>query len=209
MSLTKKGFTLVEVLLVVAIVALLAVLTLSYLTSQIYKGYDGRRKADVNRITKALEEIYTDQDCYPAFLPACTPGDELKPYISKIPCDPQTNEDYVYYADPTLSCPTWYWIFSKLEHPDDKQSIDLGCVNGCGPTQATTFYEYYSSSTNAPPPYFGEPSGPPPGCSSGFYGCKAGVCVPICTYGGIPECSPNYSRSDCYGLCGSPENQCI
>lgn len=206
-----RGVTVLEVLLVVAIVALLAVLILPYITNQVFKGYDARRKSDINRIGKALEEIYTDTDCYPEFLPACTPGDDLKPYLSKIPCDPQTDLSYVYYPNPDApSCPTWYWLFTDLENPADQQSTDLGCQDGCGPSEASTYYEYYGSSPNAPQPFFGtQGSDPPPGCSSDFYGCFTGVCTPLCAPGGRPECDPNYSNSTCYGLCGNPANACI
>ena len=93
--------TLTEILVVVAIISLLSVLVTGYLRTQVFKGNDARRKADLNRIGIALEEYEKDNGCYPLpNLVVCNPGIGLQPYLDKIPCDPETGEDYVYDKDP-------------------------------------------------------------------------------------------------------------
>ncbi len=213
---TKKlirAYTLLELLLVFTIIVLMALTILSAVISKIGFGLDGRRKSDLNNLKKAFEEYYADTDCYPASLPACNPGDGLKPYLSKIPCDPKAGADYLYYPEPGKSCPSWFWLFSHLENLNDKQSLEIGCDEGCGPTPQLAIYEYYQSSANANHPFTGnpnDPSPPPYSCNTGFYGCNAsGVCKQICFYDGLPECSPNYSSSTCLGLCGNPNNICL
>ena len=56
----QTGMTLIEVMIVVAIIAFLAVLVTGYLRSQVFKGNDARRKADMKRIGIAMEEYEKD-----------------------------------------------------------------------------------------------------------------------------------------------------
>ena len=61
----KKGFTLVELLVVMAILGILTVVTLgNFQTSQI-KARDAQRKHDLKEITNALEAYFSDHSQYP------------------------------------------------------------------------------------------------------------------------------------------------
>lgn len=193
------GFTLIELLVVSSILIILSLLLFLVYQHQIGRAYDSKRKSDVYDIKIALEEYEKDHNCYPDFI-SCEGGyaDDLQPYLQKIPCDPETKKSYVYYPDPSSSsCHKWYWIFSNLDDDSDPKIDDLGCTNGCGPTESETDYDYYASSSNAPDPYFGIPFG---------YGCHNGVCEE-----NTSVCFPNYDVSDCHGMCGTPgnpQNQC-
>ena len=111
----NSGFTLVELVIVLAIIAILAVIALLYLRGQLFKGNDARRKGDLNRISLALEEYEKDHNCYPPtsqpgseLLMECDPGTGLEPYLSKIPCDPVRLSSYYYEYDPDNYDPDAY-----------------------------------------------------------------------------------------------------
>lgn len=191
-----SGMTLIELLVVVTILVFLMAITMWYFRSQIFKGNDAKRKGDIHKIQVAAEEYEKDNNCYPSIeLMICDPGEGLKPYISKIPCDPATSDSYFYEVDSPI-CASWYRIYAKLENESDPVIEELGCIYGCGPETA---YNYYATSPNAPNPEKG---------TSGYYGCFSGACLPISG----PECSPNYYCLEgdclfdpCVSLCGSDE----
>jgi len=206
----QKGMTIAELLVVISIITVLALISIWFFRTQILKGNDAKRKGDINHIQKAVEEYETDNDCYP--LPQtviCNPGTGLKPYLSKIPCDPTTGASY-YYDHEDSECPTWYRIFASLENKVDGDIAKVGCANGCGPGTA---FNYYASSPNAPTPETGSGTGTGSGGAppaTNFYGCFGESCLPI-SWDPIrpgPECDPNYQSPDCYNQCGMPETQC-
>ncbi len=197
------GVTLPEMLVVISIIVILALVIIWFLRNQIFKGNDAKRKGDIHKIQVGVEEYEKDNDCYPPIgLLICDPGEGLKPYISKIPCDPVTDDSYVYEVD-NPSCASWYRIYANLDNESDPIIEELGCNYGCGPG---TSYEYYATSPNAPDPEKGE---------TGYFGCFSGVCTPI---GLQPDrdppsgvCDPNYYCPGCpdpcgFGVCGTPEN---
>ncbi|MBU0998190.1 type II secretion system GspH family protein [Patescibacteria group bacterium] len=205
----KKGFTLTELLIVVSIIVFLAALVIFYLRNQIFKGNDAKRKGDVHSITIAMEEYEKDNDCYPTVdLVICKPGTGLKPYLSKIPCDPTTDASYVVEVEGT--CPSWYRIYINLENTKDKDIEKIGCTYGCGPYYA---YNFFVSSPNAPDPIVGVPpetsvpSEPP---AVNYYGCINGVCEKILwdPERPGPECDPHFENSTCYGWCGDILREC-
>lgn len=136
------AFTLVELLIAFSIVAILATIAVSQLRSQILKGNDAIRKADLNRIRVAAEEYEKDNNCYPpAALMSCNPGDGLVPYTKKIPCDPTTKASYAYDI-PAGSCVTWFRLYATLEY-----SMDPAITPNIGPGGA---YNFVLKSSNAP-----------------------------------------------------------
>lgn len=205
----KSGFTLVEVMIVVAIISFLVILAVLAYKTQIFKGKDAKRKSDINRIQIAVEEYEKDYNCYPLpQLVVCDPGTSLRPYIDRIPCDPKTNASY-YYEYEDSSCPSWYRFYAILENTNDPD-----VTAGIGPGGA---FNYIAASPNAPAistspsgstPPTGETPTPPP--QNTFYGCKSGVCVPISWDPSRPgpECDPNYQNPSCYGQCGPQANEC-
>lgn len=61
----KSGFTIVELLVVITIIAILAsIVVVTYRGTQ-GRARDDRRKTDIHNITKALELYYSDNNAYP------------------------------------------------------------------------------------------------------------------------------------------------
>jgi prepilin-type N-terminal cleavage/methylation domain-containing protein len=199
-----KGFTLIEVLMVVGIIALLIVIAIGTYRAQLLKGFDGKRKADINKIKIALEEYEKDHECYPTIDEiSCTPGDGLRPYLSKIPCEPNSTESYVYYPD-NASCPKWYWIFTALD-----SETGPGCEYGCGPTADLRIYDFYGSSPNADKPYENDAPTPAPTGQiqyTGRFKCVNSACLPEVVG---DNCDPNYGDPSCGGgMCAYSYNNC-
>ncbi|KKP40374.1 hypothetical protein A2130_00675 [Candidatus Woesebacteria bacterium GWC2_33_12] len=204
----KKGMTLVELMVVVAIIALLVTAITVFLRTQVFKANDAKRKAEIKRIGIAVEEYEKDNDCYPLpSLVVCSPGTGLMPYIDKIPCDPITKASYMYdHEDST--CPKWYKIYSKLDN-----TTDVDYQTAIGPNSS---YSYVYGSPNAPVDVSGQPTSAPTGGGGtpppedNFYGCFSGVCLPINWDPSRPgpECDPNFQNIACYNQCVNPENEC-
>jgi prepilin-type N-terminal cleavage/methylation domain-containing protein len=98
-----KGFSLIELLVAISIMSvLLAMGTVSYTSAQ-RKGRDGRRRADMKEIQKALEQYYQNYNStYPASLASgdtltvapAAGGASAEEYI--IPTDPKNDPPYEY-----------------------------------------------------------------------------------------------------------------
>ncbi len=84
----KRGFTLVELLLVLLLVALLASLVAPVVTGGIQRARESTLKEDLYTLRKAIDEYYADMGAYPAEL------EELvrKRYLRRIPNDPLTEK---------------------------------------------------------------------------------------------------------------------
>ncbi len=201
------GVTLPEMLVVFSIIVILALVVFWFLRNQILKGNDAKRKGDIHKIQVAVEEYEKDNDCYPPIeLVVCDPGDGLKPYLSKIPCDPTTGTSY-YYEQEGSACPSWYRIYANLQN----------LSGACGPGYA---FNYYETSPNAPDPDCTEvENGDGNGAPTQYYGCFSGTCLPInwSSERPGPECDPNYTSStccigeQCYCInqdTGEPQNEC-
>lgn len=106
----KKGFTLVELLIVIAIVGILiAVGTASFLTAS-KQSRDTRRKADIEQIRQALEIYRSEIGAYPLSSTSWKTTLETGGYISKVPTPPKTDT-----YDLTSSNGTSYSLCASLE----------------------------------------------------------------------------------------------
>lgn len=138
----RKGFTVIELLITVSIVVMLGTLVLANFVDQPKKGRDGKRKTDLHEIRGALESYNDDKGCYPPSLPGCGaafPAVSTTPYLRGMPCDPKTGEGYFYAPNPAGTCPTFYWLYAKLEYSKDPGIDTVGCAPGCGPGNAYNF----------------------------------------------------------------------
>lgn len=211
-SKTKTGFSLVEILVVVAILAILIALIASSFIRQIAKGNDSRRKADLNRIKIALEEYEKDNNCYPnaGYMDKCGPDADVatRPYLSNMPCDPVTKETYAYENDGAI-CSRWYRIYTVLQNSTDPQ-----ITANVGPEGA---YNFYVSSENAPAATTEISKTTSPTATSTLnpgtyhYGCINGVCqeIPLDNQGNPACVSRTFDTPNCNGNdCADPKNAC-
>lgn len=131
---SSLGISLIEVLVIVAIVALFIIMAMGVFLPQLQKSRDAQRKDDLYNIKTAFEYYFSDHGCYPPreILDNCGSSD-LAPYLHQIPCDPLRQHSYV-YAPQDHDCPQSYRVYSILERTDDPVIVELGCAGavGCG-----------------------------------------------------------------------------
>lgn len=201
---------LIEVLLVIAILAILGVGTTIGVQSQMIKASDTKIKNDLITIRSAFIQYYDDTGCFPIELPNC--GEDFKKnntlYLKDFPCLKDTTP-YAYEIieapgnnregdkfDPL--CPQWYKILTNLQNENDK-SIDLiGCRRGCG---IECNYNFGISSTNKAINEF---------CQQyDKYACTPSGYCQLYADPDISDC-PTVFRDDqtCQGKCKIKENRC-
>lgn len=167
----KKGFTLIELMIVMILLGVLATIGItSFISSQI-KGRDATRKGDLRAIASALEMYYTDKGLYPVgsagSITGCyavsgtTTGICGKDYplfkdsitsgaiwMAKFPVDPVSSQKYYY-----VSTGTQYQIYAHLENSQDPQCLQANCINPtvllCG--GSGVFCNYGVASANTQP----------------------------------------------------------
>lgn len=63
----RKAFTLIELLIVIAIIGILISISVVGWVSVSQRGRDSTRKSDLTRLKQALQQMYSDQRIYPRF----------------------------------------------------------------------------------------------------------------------------------------------
>lgn len=178
----SRGFTMIEVLIVIATLALLVTAGMFYIYPNMARGRDGKRMSDLSKIKIAFEDYYNDNECYPPITTLesyCggTPNGALDPYMQSVPCDPKDRTPYVYKIVGTAngSCggPTkGYQVYANLERDGSEASKALNCdgETGCGVGDGSglVYYDYGVSEgtavsiIDAPPDVVRGATDPPP-----------------------------------------------
>lgn len=143
-----KGFTIIELLIVIAIIGLLSGLILAYVNQGRGKSRDARRLTDLQTYVKALELYMNENKTYPgtggtAYVTgsgACVSTYAqintvlTSSYISNVPKDPDTAQCYFYIPDVGNQ---GYKVFMD---PEDTSLLtkDSGCTSTEAP--AATYY---------------------------------------------------------------------
>lgn len=143
------GFTLMELLIVVALIMILSVVSIGSYTLATTRSRDTRRKSELAQIVRALESFNSDVGRYPlsgtnnevlcyikeagvVTNPACD-GNKLTAVIEgetvnyiTIPDDPDSSQRYIYISD-GLS----FGAYAALENTNDKDilKLDTGAPN--------------------------------------------------------------------------------
>lgn len=154
-----SGFTVVELIVAISVIAVLSAVIMGTITLQIAKSRDTRRKADIAEIKKALEMYYAANNRYPASGGAIAPNISwsnsadaswdnlaalLQPYIKKLPKDPSENNNTSEWANTGnhytyLYCGPTYILVYQFEIA---QGVDPGAY--CG----ASFYQLGGTGAN-------------------------------------------------------------
>ena len=125
MKFTKysRAFTLVELLVVMAILAVLVSIALVSFRSSQMRGRDAQRKSDLKQVASSLELYYSDYGKYPDTL---TWGSEFTDgktiYFKTLPKDP--NSDFSYYYRIVDASNQKYQLFGYIENTQDQSIIN-------------------------------------------------------------------------------------
>lgn len=147
-----SGFSLLELIIAMAIIAIVSGALWGNFFTSIIKGRDARRKQDLALTGKSLELFYNDMRAYPneTQFPAwgstlANPNNSTVVYMQKLPQDPASpGYAYCYMSDAAGS---YYKIFAHMENSQDPQIIP---TEAC-PQGGSTYYNYGVSSPNVTP----------------------------------------------------------
>ena len=221
----RQGFTFMELIVVVGVLTILILLALLVINpkASINKAYDARRKEDLENLSLAFENYYSDYSCYPTQeqINNCD-SNELDPYIKEIPCDPSTSTPYELVAVPAV-CPQNFIAYTKLKYTQPTgielpEGIDsFNCYHAKSPNivedpchDCSIYYDSFvptgtPTPTASPTP---TPTATPTPSPVPYYYCSS---LNNCTELPIDKnCSPTFPwpETSCEGACSNPDNIC-
>ncbi len=126
---SQKGFTLVELLVVISIIGVLATLVLLQLGTARAKSRDAKRISDINQIRSAVEQYFEDNDgAYPTVITGGA-GGTLTKYMTNVPVDPLNGAAYNYAVSPDAD-PIRFHIWAELEGTGNALKSDADINSG-------------------------------------------------------------------------------
>jgi len=111
-ALAERGFTLIELIVVMSLIVLLATIGLTAYASSVKRGKEAVLKEDLYRMRDAIDQFYADKNKYPADLNELVSGN----YMRRVPVDPITQ-----------SAETWQVVPAEPDH--NNPSAEPGIYN--------------------------------------------------------------------------------
>lgn len=116
-KLNQKGFTIIELLVVIVIIGILVALTLPNLFSAQARGRDTDRKNELKNLQQKLETYYNDNDSYPAQLSNLDPA----PSDDEIQGPKGASDGYTYTPGTDNQS---FTLSATLENENDKDATN-------------------------------------------------------------------------------------
>lgn len=166
--LPSRGFTLMELMVVMAILGILITVGLTSYKSVQAKSRDARRKNDLKQISVAIEAYYNDKSKYPSDdgsgaivgcgtndAQNCSCGSPMQDknnvmYMPELPCDPASGRKYYYDAVGNNA----YQLYARIENTQDGDVPHSGTTplsypsTNCSTGASSLNCNYGVSSTN-------------------------------------------------------------
>jgi len=134
----RQGFTLIEILIAIAIIAILTAIGIVSYGSVNRRARDAKRFGDIEQIRSALEMYRSDKGYYPAvntsgFDSAANLNDALNTsggYIPVIPADPQNTVHSYYYAASNLDGVSGnYYGYCLCSYLETQETTTSSCAD--------------------------------------------------------------------------------
>ncbi|MBI5448719.1 type II secretion system protein GspG [Candidatus Gottesmanbacteria bacterium] len=140
----KKGFTLMEILVAISIIAILTAIGIVSYGSVNRRSRDTKRKSDVEQIRSAIEMYRTDNGYYPSTGAGSwtdmsnLSADLVATYMPSIPADPK-DPDYVYRYKATDVSGGSYYGYCVSAYLEAETPASNSCTPDASQTPAHNF----------------------------------------------------------------------
>jgi general secretion pathway protein G len=118
------GFTLIELMIVMAIIVILAGMATTMYVNNIQRSKEAVLKSDLFRMRDAIDQYYADKNKYPASLEALV----SEKYLRTVPVDPITNSSETWQT--IMAEPQPGSSFSETGIFDVKSGADSTAIDG-------------------------------------------------------------------------------
>lgn len=126
---SKNAFTLVELLVTIAIIAILIAVSLVSYDNLTKNARDSQRKSDLKQIQSALEQYYRDNTAYPSLSDGLDILSGTRKYINQVPAETVTDNLPYNYVPSCVSNCTSYCLYATMEQGSNAGFVSSTACN--------------------------------------------------------------------------------